>query len=180
MATAYEEMVGRLAKNPEVIASELDANRINMLLRLAASVFKVGHCADKVKRHIIYNGTEPELPLTRDAPYSMEYLETVLKNITPHKAHILHMCLGKFTEACELYEAACKYALSPADSGLDIENVQEELGDDQFYTTGLRIAVGLTAEEIEQANMTKLSSKEKGRFADGYSDNAAIARADKQ
>ena len=58
---------------------------------------------------------------------------------------------------------------------LDRDNVVEELGDIEFYLQQLRVRLSITREETLHANVQKLRK----RYASGYSDAAAQARADK-
>lgn len=95
-------------------------------------------------------------------------------SLTPERCHLLHMVLGISGEAGELLDAVKKATIYG--KPLDRENVVEELGDLEFYMESLRQGLGITREEILQANVAKLGA----RYAAGkYSDKAAIARADK-
>jgi len=60
---------------------------------------------------------------------------------------------------------------------VDTENIKEEAGDLLWYLAGpLCRALGCTLEELASANVAKL----KARYPDAYSDQHAIARADKE
>jgi len=58
---------------------------------------------------------------------------------------------------------------------LDKENVIEEIGDLLFYVQAFCTLVGTLVTEVCGANMEKLTK----RYPNGYTDAAAIARADK-
>ena len=58
---------------------------------------------------------------------------------------------------------------------IDIDNIIEELGDLEFYMEGLRQLLGIYRPEVLKANLKKLRE----RYPAGYSDSAAIDRADK-
>lgn len=100
--------------------------------------------------------------------------ERIIADLTPVKAHNLHMAVGVSGEAGELLDAVKKQAVY--NKPLDLENIVEELGDLEFYMEGLRQSLGITREETIEANIEKL-----GRRYDGfkYSDKAAQVRADK-
>lgn len=100
----------------------------------------------------------------------------ILASLTSEKCHLDHMAQGAAYEAGELGDAIKKHIMY--NKPLDRENVIEELGDMEFYMEGLRQGLGITREETLEANMKKLL---KGRYKTGtYSDDQAIARADKE
>jgi len=99
--------------------------------------------------------------------------EAILASLTPEKAHMWHMVSGIAGEAGEVLDAVKKWAVYGKD--LDVDNVIEELGDLEFYIAGARRYVSKSRDEILSQNMSKLSV----RYKDGYSDKAAIERADK-
>ncbi len=99
----------------------------------------------------------------------------ILKEMNPHTAHALHMAVGVSGEAGELLDAVKKVAIY--NKPIDRANVVEELGDLEFYMQGLRDGLGITREEVLEANIAKLSK----RYASlSYSNDAAQARADKE
>lgn len=104
--------------------------------------------------------------------------EAILAGLTPLKADVLHMALGACGEAGELGDAIKRWAIYGKD--LDRANVVEELGDMEFFMQGLRDRLDITREETLVANHHKLVGSKTARYKDGYSDEAAIARADKQ
>ena len=100
--------------------------------------------------------------------------DKIAKEMSPSKAHILHMVVGISGEAGELLDAVKKWAIY--NKPLDRENILEELGDIEFYLEGFRQAIGATRETILNNNIAKLSD----RYSSGsYSDDQAISRADK-
>ena len=99
--------------------------------------------------------------------------QLILTSLTRETMHRLHMAVGVAGEAGELLDAIKKEAVY--NKPLDVENVIEELGDLEFYMEGLRQSLGLTREQILQANIDKLSVRYNG-FK--YSDTAAQDRAD--
>ena len=94
---------------------------------------------------------------------------------------LLHMTLGIAGESGELVDAVKKYWAYG--KPLNVNNVIEELGDLLFYIQGMLSTVTRqgalapeTLEDLMITNMDKLSK----RYPTGYSDEAAIARADKE
>lgn len=101
--------------------------------------------------------------------------DDIIEELNATEAMILHMAVGVATESGELLDAAKKMVFYG--KNLDIDNVTEELGDLEFYMEGLRQLVGLTREETLEDNMYKL---DKLRYKNGFSNQAAIERADKR
>lgn len=101
--------------------------------------------------------------------------EEIVSEMTPEKAHLMHMAVGIAGEAGELLDAIKKHVMYG--KPLDLENVEEELGDIEFYMQNLRDALRLTREQVIAANVAKLSK----RYAAGKFTNAqAQQRADKE
>lgn len=95
--------------------------------------------------------------------------------LSPATAHLLHMAVGIAGEAGELLDAIKKVAIYGKD--IDLENVIEELGDLEFYMTGLRDQLGITRDETLEATIEKLNV----RYSSGsYSNEQAQQRADKE
>jgi NTP pyrophosphatase (non-canonical NTP hydrolase) len=100
--------------------------------------------------------------------------EDIIQGLDPRSAHLLHMAIGLASEAGELLDAIKKHAIYG--KPLDLGNVIEELGDVEFYVTGIINGCWLRRDDIIQANMEKL----KKRYPRGkYTNESAIFRADK-
>lgn len=97
----------------------------------------------------------------------------ILAQMTPDKADADHMAKGVASEGGELLDAIKRWTVYNKE--LDRDNVIEELGDLEFFMEGLRQNLGISREETLVANMAKLGV----RYAEGYSDAEAHARADK-
>jgi len=98
----------------------------------------------------------------------------IITDMTPKKAHIQHMAIGISGEAGELTDAIKKWVIYG--KPLDVENVIEELGDIEFYLQGLRSGLGISRDQVIDANTTKLNK----RYSSGqYSDKQAQDRSDK-
>lgn len=98
--------------------------------------------------------------------------------ITPAEANLWHHATGASGEAGELLDAVKKHVIYKRE--LDQVNVIEELGDLEFYLQGIRAALGISREETLEKNIEKLKTGAKARYSEGYSDQAAQARVDKQ
>ena len=101
--------------------------------------------------------------------------ETIVSEMTPKDAHILHMCVGISGESGELLDAIKKAVIYR--KPIDRENVIEELGDLEFYMEGLRQGLNITRDETIEANIAKLGKRYEGHT---YSDDAAKEREDKK
>lgn len=110
-----------------------------------------------------------------------DFVKSRMKPMETLQADLIHMTLGVAGEAGELVDAIKKHWVYG--KPLDVGNVVEELGDLLFYIQGVLnivtsqgVLAPKTLEDLMVANMNKLSK----RYPTGYSDQAAIARADKQ
>lgn len=100
--------------------------------------------------------------------------EEILKSLQPGDLHLWHMGTGVAGEGGELLDAIKKYVVYR--KPLDRENVIEELGDLEFFMEGIRALIGVTREQVLEANQNKL----KKRYSTmSYSDQQAQTRADK-
>lgn len=93
--------------------------------------------------------------------------------IDPKMYDLLHATLGISGEAGELLDAVKKTFIYG--KPLDEKNAREELGDLLWYIALAMRTLGVSFEEIMQANIDKLAL----RYPDKYTDAHAIARADK-
>ncbi len=90
------------------------------------------------------------------------------------KALLLKNALGLCGEAGEASELIKKHVFH--DRPLDLEKLEKELGDVFWYLSQLASAAGLTLDAIAATNVAKLLA----RYPDGYSKEAALARADEK
>ena len=105
-----------------------------------------------------------------------QFTQHVNRLFTKHKNQLdrqLHASIGLASEGGELLDAVNK--TWTYGKPMDMENVLEECGDAMFYVTAMLISSGFTLEQAMDHNYNKLKS----RYPDGYTDAAAIARADK-
>jgi len=71
--------------------------------------------------------------------------DEIICQLTPQKAHMLHMAVGVSGEAGELLDAIKKNCVYQKQ--IDLNNVMEEAGDILFYLTGLLGELDMTLEE---------------------------------
>lgn len=81
--------------------------------------------------------------------------------------------IGVAKEAGELLDILYRYTVYG--KPLDVAHVREELGDTLFYITQIANSMGLTLDECMRANIEKLEK----RYPGGFSEKAALERADK-
>lgn len=106
------------------------------------------------------------------------YAGFVLGKVKLHKTSqedFLHGPIGVAKEAGEMLDNAYRHWNYNKPLEDCKENVLEESGDVLFYVQVYLGQVGLTLEDAIQHNIKKLDT----RYPDGYSDAAALARADK-
>lgn len=103
----------------------------------------------------------------------------ILDTLTPSRCNIMHIGMGIVGESGELLDAIKKYIIY--DKELDIDNITEELGDIEFFLTGLRDALNITREATLKHNINKLLTGKNARYREGrFSNQQAQMRADKQ
>jgi hypothetical protein len=174
LQTPFALMVSDLAKPGQAMLDTLKFTGFLQLLALCAAIINKGNQLDAAKKVIVYNkppvdGIDPnafKLP-------SSQPLGEAFEALTPEKMHMLHMAVGLAGEAAEMLEAVVNHVLG---GQLDGVNVREEAGDATFYIVGLLNSIQTCLDEALLANKVKLLGK---RYKNGYSDQAAQARADK-
>lgn len=97
----------------------------------------------------------------------------ILAQLQPSDAYLIHMAMGISGEAGELLDSIKKATIYR--KPLDLENIIEELGDIEFFLEGIRGNLGISRDQVIATNVGKLSK----RYPSGYSNQAAITRADK-
>jgi NTP pyrophosphatase (non-canonical NTP hydrolase) len=115
------------------------------------------------------------MPTSIETAYA-DFVKLRFKAETPDTLHVgalLHAAVGIAGEAGELLDAVKKTWVY--ERPLDIANLVEELGDLEFYMQAMRAELGITREQVLEANVQKLLK----RYPTGYTNEAAIARADK-
>lgn len=108
-------------------------------------------------------------------PYA-EFVGNLAKDMGTDTLDLLHGAVGVSGEAGELLDAVKKlWAYEKPMTDEVMKNIIEEIGDIEFYVTLVRLKLGITRTMMLDANAEKLGK----RYADGYSNAAALARADK-
>lgn len=102
-----------------------------------------------------------------------QFVTNLVKERGDRSMNLEHMVIGICGEAGEVADGIKKNSIYG--KPLDQKNIIEELGDLEFYMAGLRQMLGISRYETLGANVRKLQARYKG----GYSDAAAIERADK-
>ena len=87
---------------------------------------------------------------------------------------LIHAALGLAGEAGEFVDSVKKHVIYGKE--LDVNNLKEEMGDCMWFIALTCTVIGFDLEQIMQENIAKLAK----RYPEGYSDYAAIFRADKK
>lgn len=109
--------------------------------------------------------------ITKDRGY-VDLMERLRAN--HGQMRLMHAVMGLAGEVGEVTDAVKKSVLY--NKALDVENVKEEVGDILWYMALLLDEVGSSFEEVMQMNHDKLEK----RYPAGFTEKAAIARADKE
>lgn len=87
----------------------------------------------------------------------------IAAEMTAQKAHLWHMSSALACEAGELFDPIKQHVIYDAPLNINEKGgVLEELGDIEFYLEGLRQSLGITREEVLQANQDKLAIRHPG------------------
>lgn len=105
-----------------------------------------------------------------------QYAEHVAARFKPGSVseRLTHAAMGSAGEAGELIDAVKRTLFYGKD--LDLSNVLEECGDLLFYIQAMLTECGFTLDEAMEHNIEKLRK----RYPEGFSERAAIERADKE
>lgn len=166
----HAEMVRVLRKSGEGIVASLTPKKTSALGVFLRELIILGQNTDTLKKQVIY-----EQPVMLPLPWDEEATRFV-KNVpalTPQQMDALHMLIGMVSEAAELGEAIARWVTT---GKLDMENVTEELGDNEFYVEGAHQVFGIERETSRDHNKVKLAKRYAGYQ---YSNEAATNRADK-
>jgi len=104
-----------------------------------------------------------------------ETMDDMIARVDDFGARLIHHSMGMSGESGELLDAVKKYIMYGKE--LDIVNIKEECGDILWYMARMLKLIGSDFGEVMKLNNEKLNGK---RYKDGYSNRAAIERADKQ
>lgn len=101
-----------------------------------------------------------------------EYQKAALRTASPKdkKNELFHLVLGLVGEAGEIAEKF-KKIVRDNDSDLDKKDMQKELGDALWYIAVLADHLGIKLEDIADANITKLASRQARGTLSGSGDN---------
>lgn len=157
------------------------------LRQTAETVIKAGEALDKIKKALFY-GKGDDLGLTRspgarnalEAPFLLAGVPIPLlaadltdeeKREVERAEIILHMVIGKVTEAAEAFEAVMK-VINGDVKPLDAVNLLEEVGDGLWYDGNLLTALGSSFPQVMATNNGKLRK----RFPQGFTEHDANNR----
>jgi NTP pyrophosphatase (non-canonical NTP hydrolase) len=186
---SHADMVKTLSKSGDAIACDLklmdetthEHTSAQLLLETCLHLIAKGNHLDLIKKQVVYNKKiDPDVfeqidhELASRLKASQSNTNASITTLDAQKAHVLHMALGIAGEASEFLDAVVKWVFEGEPR--DDKNLKEELGDLDFYEEGARQGLGLTLDQVLQANINKLSQRYQG-FK--YSDQAAQLRADK-
>jgi NTP pyrophosphatase (non-canonical NTP hydrolase) len=164
----YPEFVRSRVKSGEKIAEEMTPEKAAVIQRRLNLVVHQSVALDLAKKQTIYNKHQGLYAMAEDAHRLKDFKPT------PSQCELLHAAIGIAGEAGELLDAVRKHVFDG--QPLDGDNIIEELGDLCFYLEAAMQAIKMKRADIEELNMAKLSE----RYKDGYSDQQAQERKDKQ
>lgn len=105
------------------------------------------------------------------AEYQEQALRTVYPDLTDKER--LGLCgLGLSGEVGEVVDILKKYLYHRNGKPLDIDKMRDELGDVLWYFSILLSTLGLTFEEVMQANISKLEKRHTDGFTPRYASDS--------
>lgn len=137
------------------------------LLDTLEDFVRAGEKLDRLKKLYFYGkGAEAEDPISATST-------TVQDGLTRAQisGDLFHGIIGLATEASELVEALRK-PLANRGVYMDYVNLEEEIGDNLWYTQTIATAIGTTLDRSAVANTAKL----KRRYPHNFTEDAAINR----
>ena len=164
----HPEMVKALVKPGQQILDETGHRDRRVLTRAILNHIRAGESLDNAKKQVFNRNTK------YDEPPFQGLAEW--KNWTPQSVDALHMAVGLAGETAEVLQKIFHCIIDPDFHQLTDSELEEELGDVEFYMEGLRQALELTREGCLENNINKLGKRYEG-FE--YSDKKAQDRADK-
>ena len=165
---SYSEFVRSRFKSGEKIAEEMTPEKAAVIQRRLNLVVHQSVALDLAKKQTIYNKHQGLYAMAEDAHRLKDFKPT------PEQCELLHAAIGIAGEAGELLDAVRKHVFDG--QPLDEDNIIEELGDLCFYIEAACQSIKMKRDDIEELNMAKLFE----RYKDGYSDQQAQERKDKQ
>jgi NTP pyrophosphatase (non-canonical NTP hydrolase) len=165
----YSQFVRSRVKSGEKIAAEMTYQKLAILLECIDGCVNESKWLDMAKKEAIYNKRLGMVFHPEDSIKKLKKLKP-----TPSQCELLHAAIGVAGEAGELLDAVRKHVFDG--QPLDGDNIIEELGDLCFYLEAAMQAIKMKRADIEELNMAKLFE----RYKDGYSDQQAQERKDKQ
>lgn len=201
-------MVARLAKPGEAILGSMSTTKLLLLRATVELMISAGTVLDEIKRRTIYHkgckpGEEDRLPKgLADTQMAVARLVDALRVFEGHAElraeeilridaedffqrndpvamHQMHMAIGVAGEGCEMMEEMHRVLFQGLFERPEV--MLEEHGDAEFYLEGSAASHGITRADALNANTQKLDTGADARYGkDGYSDEAALARKDKE
>lgn len=165
----HQKLVAELAKPGAEILASMTLEKFRVWVRACANTALTEYPLSAAKKYAIY---EAELPIGMQA-WAEDPNLLKPESLTAEQIDLLHAATGIATEALEVLQVVLNYI---AVDKLDLENFQKELGDLEFYMEQARQNQGIDRNEILSINHNKLRK----RYPEGYSNEAALAQADKR
>lgn len=170
----YQELaqVTSAPVTPELMDRLTKMSLLRLLSNKLFTVVKEGSMLNIIKGHAFY-GKKDESGLF---PASIETHIAATKISDPKHAKIIHGILGLITESCELGENLLNWLFNSGTTQLDIVNIAEELGDIEWFSAEVRTALGVTQDQIQEMNITKLKKRYAGKYSDFEANNRDLVR----
>ncbi len=172
-AQNYPSFAGRTERVPEG-DTEVRSPLVVPLIGAFECLRKMGEAVDTLKRDIYYGKQSNAIDILAKLP-DFSSLEMRLKfpaklMLDPVQYRMMHAAMGMITEAIEFMETVVDNI--NGSKPIDVVNVMEEIGDQQWYQAIPMNIFGLKPEQCMVANIAKLLA----RYPDKFSLEKAVNR----
>ena len=137
---------------------------------------------DRVKKFMFYGReneglnriTEVARVLHPDSCHDIDFASLLPNKSKEDAVRIFHGIIGIITEAGELAEALAQAIVTGEQ--LDLTNVAEEVGDNQWYAAAILRVLGTTFDDVQRTNIAKLRARFPNKFDAHDANNRNLER----
>lgn len=169
----YEKLAIR-TKAPIPPAQERIVDNLGSVFMLLAENSILGLRLDALKKLAFYGRVPGDGVLPQPVNGGTVPTDEIKARITPLIVDLLHAGLGFATEAAEFLDAIASHVFEG--KPLDLTNLGEEIGDNQWYAGIAADAIQTTLAVIQRTNIAKLRARFPDKFTEEHAENRDLAR----
>lgn len=169
----HEELVAELAKPGEAVLASLTPHMLRVWMQAVQVAVSQVEMLSEAKKCAIYEADPTQKLKDYVAFTRLPAGRSRVEEMSPEHIDLLHAATGIATEALELLESVLHGVIV---GYMDADHFIEEMGDLEFYMQQARQNRQVERNETLRVNYGKLRK----RYPKGYTNEAAIERADKK